>query len=76
MWIIPNTFIICESKFNHLYEEKANDIRIRNKSKMFFLNLEKIWAHQNKIRNILKNETEITDQNKFSNELFYSYENL
>ena len=43
---------------------------------MFFLNLEKIRAHQNKIRNILKNETEITDQNKFSNELFYSYENL
>ena len=46
------------------------------KSAKFFLNLEKIWARKNKIRNVLKNWKEITDQKKVNNELFDFYNNL
>ena len=67
------------------YKGKANGIRIRSKcdwyeyggkSKKFFLNLEKIRAHENKIRNILKNGKEITDQKQVNNELFNFDKNL
>ena len=64
---------------------KTNGVRIRSKvdwyeygekSTKFFLNLEKIWARQDKIRNVLKNWKEITDQRKVNNELFDFYNNL
>ena len=78
-------YISCKSKLDQFYEEKANGIRIRSKcnwhkygekSTKFFLNLEKIRAHQNKIRNILKNGKKITDQKEVHNELFDFYDNL
>ena len=46
------------------------------KSAKIFLNLEKIRAHQNRLRNILKNGKEITDQKVVNNELFDFYNNL
>ena len=46
------------------------------KSTKIFLNLEKIRAHQNRIRNLLKNGKEITDQKVVNNELFDFYNNL
>ena len=49
---------------------------IGEKSTKFFLNLEKIGTHQYKIRNILKNGREITDQKEVNNELFVFYNNL
>ena len=66
-------YITCKSKLDQLYNEKTNSVRIRSKcdwyeygekSTRFFLNLEKIWAQQNNIRNILKNGKENTDQKK------------
>ena len=78
-------YISCKSKLDQFYEEKANDIRIRSKcdwyeyiekSTKFFINLEKIRAHQKKIRNILKNGKEITDQKEVNSELFDFYNNL
>ena len=36
----------------------------------FFLNLEKTRAHQNKIKNLLINGNEMTDQKEVNNELF------
>ena len=42
----------------------------------FFLNLEKTRAHQNKIKNLLINGNEITDQKEVNNELFIFYNNL
>ena len=64
-------YISCKSKLDQFYKEKANGIRIRSKcdwyeygekSTKFFLILEKTRAHQIRIRNILINEKEITDQ--------------
>ena len=78
-------YISCKSKLDQFYEEKENDIGIRSKcdwykygekSTKFFLNLEKTRAHQNKIRNILINRNEITDQKEVNNELFPFYNNL
>ena len=46
------------------------------KSTKFLLNLKKSRAHQNKIKNILINGKEITDQKKVNNELFAFYKNL
>ena len=78
-------YITSKSKLDQLYEEKANGIRIRSKcdwyeygekSTKFFLNLEKIRARENKIRKILKNWKEITDQKEVNNELFHFYNNL
>ena len=45
-------------------------------SAKIFLNLEKIRAHQNRLRNILKNGKEITDQKVVNNELIDFYNNL
>ena len=42
----------------------------------FFLNLEKTRAHQNKIKNLLINGNEMTDQKEVNNELFIFYNNL
>ena len=64
-------YVSCKGKLDQFYKGKANGIRIRSKcnwyeygekSTKFFLNLEKTGAHQNKIRNILINGKEITDQ--------------
>ena len=72
-------------KLDQFYKEKANGVRIRSKcnwyeykekSTKLFLNLEKTRVHRNKIRNILINGNEITDQNEGSNELFAFYNNL
>ena len=67
IWIFPN--ILLAKVSYQLYEGKGNANRVRSKcdwyeygekSKKFFL--EKIRAHQNKIRKILKNGKEIADQ--------------
>ena len=50
-------YIACKSKLDQLYKEKVNGIRIRKcdwyeygeKPTQFLLNLETIWAYQNKI---------------------------
>ena len=49
---------------------------IAEKSTKFFLNLKKIGTHQYKIRNILNNGKEITDQKEVNNELLAFYNNL
>ena len=78
-------YISCKSKLDQFYEEQENGIGIRSKcdwykysekSTKFFLNLEKTQAHQNKIRNILINGNEITDQKEVNNGLFAFYNNL
>ena len=78
-------YISCKSKLDQFYEEKANGIRIRSKcdwydsgvkSTKFFLNLEKTRAYKNKIRNILINGNEITDQKEVNKELFAFCNNL
>ena len=78
-------YVSCKGKLDQFYKGKANGIRIRSKcnwyeygekSTKFFLNLEKTGAHQNKIRNILINGKEITDQKEVNNELFGFYNNL
>ena len=78
-------YISCKCKLDPFYEEKTNGISIRSKcdwyeysekSTKFFLNLEKTQAHQKKIRNILINGKEITDQKEVNNELFAFYNNL
>ena len=72
-------YISCKTKLDQTYEEKANCSRIRSKrdwykyeekTKKSFPNLEKIPGYQNKIRNILKNGKEISDQKEVNNELF------
>ena len=84
-YLDDSEYISCKSKLHQFYEEKTNGIRIRNKcdwyeygekSTKFFLNLERIRAHQNKIRNILKNGKEIKDQKEVNNEFFDFYNNL
>ena len=55
---------------------KCDWYKYGEKSTKFFLNLEKTRAHQNKIRNILINGNEITDQKEVNNELFTFYNNL
>ena len=78
-------YISCKSKLDQFYEEKANGIRIRSKCDWyeygekptkFFLNLKKTRTHRNKIRNILINGKEITDQKEVNNELFAFCNNL
>ena len=70
-YLYNSKYISCKSKLNQFYEEKTNGFIIRSKcdwykygekSTKFFLNLEKTRAHQNKIRNILKNGKEITER--------------
>ena len=78
-------YISCKTKLDRTREEKANCSIIRGKrdwykyeekSTKFFPNLEKIPGYQNKIRNILKNGKEISDQKEVNNELFDYCSNL
>ena len=72
-------------KLDKIYQEKANDIRIRSKcnwykhgekSSNFFLNVEKSREVQNQIRNILKDNIEINNQKDINKELYLYYKNL
>ena len=78
-------YIECKNKLEQIYTEKANGIRIRSKcdwyeygekSSKFFLNLEKSRANQSKVRNICKNNNEITEQKEINQELFNYYKDL
>ena len=78
-------YIECKNKLEQIYTEKANGIRIRSKcdwyeygekSSKFFLNHEKSRANQSKVRNICKNDNEITEQKEINQELFNYYKDL
>ena len=71
--MIPNIFhpkvVICKSKLNKSYDEKRNNIRMKRKcglyeygekSRKFFLNIERKKTLQKEIRNLL-NGKDITD---------------
>ena len=78
-------YIENNEKLDKVYQENANDIRIRSKcnwyehgekSAKLFLNLEKSLAVQNQIRNILKDNIEINNQKGINKELYLYYKNL
>ena len=67
------------------YAKITNGLRIRSKcdwakhrekSSIFFLNLEKSWAAQNKIKNILEVAKEFTNQIQINENVFWLYKNL
>ena len=78
-------YIETNEKFDKIYQEKANGIRIRSqcnwyehgeKSSKNFLNLEKSRAFQNQIRDILIGNLEVNSQQVINNELYLYYKNL
>ena len=74
-----------ENGLEKIYAEITNGLRIRSKcdwtkhrekSSIFFLNLEKSRAAQNKIKNVLKVVKEYTNQIQSNENAFWLYKNL
>ena len=75
----------CKLRLEEVYETKANGVKIRSKcdwfkygekSSKFFLNLEKNRFVQSRIRKLIIEEKELTEQNESNNSIFTFYQNL
>ena len=78
-------YIETYEKLDKIYQEKTNSIRITSKCNWYehreqssknFLNLEKPYAVQNQIRNVLIDNIEINNQKDINKELYLYYKNL
>ena len=78
-------YLRCKLRLEEIYKIKANGVKIRSKcdwyeygekSSKFFLNLEKNRFVQSRIRKLIIEEKELTEQNESNNSIFTFYQNL